>query len=855
MFSPDLIIVDAYGLIFRSYHAQIRLTNPHGQEIGAIYSFTSMLIKIIEQFSPKKFVIAFDSGGKNFRHELYSEYKANRPDVPLELINQLPLAQNASKSLNICSIVVPNTEADDVIASVTAMVIANNEKVLIISSDKDFMQLVSDDVQIYDPAKNTYYDTNKVIEKFEITPNQFRDYLSIIGDKSDNIPGVRGIGPKGAVTLLKTWNNLENIFINIDKIPSNKQKNQLTSYKEEALLSYKLVGLKSDLEFHIKYPELKWIPPTKLQISEFLQYHGFLSLENRTNKLFNYERQTESKVQSIFKKEELEKIMDLGREEGFLVLLFWQQKEELIALELSYNSDQSYVIYVEKKNRWWKAQIIKLLCNPEIINITYDLKGLLRAITDEKIEVKSVEDILLMFYSFNAGKIRNFSFTNILQKILLKAVEPKIGFLSSLLFKCYHELIKKLKENKTLSLYYDVDLPLTHVLFDMEVNGVTICKDVLNRLTEEFSQKLLKLEQEIFALSGEEFNLASPKQLGEILFEKLNLPHGKKSSKTKNYSTDVKELEKLSSQGFHIVDLIIHWRHFHKLINTYTASLVNQINDKTGRVHTHYMQTTTSTARLSSVNPNLQNIPIRTEEGKKIRQSFISAPGYKFVIIDYSQIELRILSSISKDLALQKAFKANKDIHKDTACQIFNLNPEDVTDEHRNKAKVINFSIIYGISSFSLAQRLKISNYDASNYIKNYFNKYSGIKKYMETIVDFAKKNGYVKNMIGRKCYIENINHSNHNLRSFAGRAAVNAPIQGTNADIMRLAMINLNKIIKNYDAKILLQIHDELVFEVKTEQVDELIPKIKNSMENIFLLDVPLVTRVYCQNNWNKEN
>lgn len=854
MFSPDLIIVDAYGLIFRSYYAQIRLTNNHGQEIGALYSFTSMLIKIIEQFSPKKFVIAFDSGEKNFRHKLYKEYKANRPDVPLELKKQFPLAQNASKALNICSIALDNTEADDVIASLTNIAITNNEKTLIISSDKDFMQLVSDNVQIYDPAKNTYYDINKVVEKFEITPNKFRDFLAIIGDKSDNISGVRGIGPKGAVNLLKTWNNLENIFINIDKISSNKQKNQLIQNKEEALLSYKLVGLKNDLELNINYSELKWSPPPKLQISEFLQYHGFLSLESRTNKLFNYERQAESKLNFVSKKEDLEKIIDLGREKGFLVILFWQQKEELIALELSVDSNQSYVIYVEEANRWWKDQIIKLLCNPEIINITYDLKGLLRVIMDEKIEAKSVEDILLMFYSFNAGKVKNFSFANILQKILLKPVEPKIGFLSILVLRCYHELIQKLKENKSLSLYYDVDLPLTHILFDMEVNGVTICKELLNSLTEEFSSKILKIEKEIFTLAGEEFNLASPKQLGEILFEKLNLPRGKKSKKTKNYSTDIKELEKLSFQGFHIVDLIIHWRHFQKLTNTYTDSLVNHINKKTGKVHTHYMQAATSTARLSSVNPNLQNIPIRTEEGKKIRQSFISSPDYKFVIIDYSQIELRILSTISKDPVLKKAFKDNKDIHKDTACQIFNLNPKDVTEKYRNNAKVINFSIIYGISSFSLAQRLKISNYEASRYIKNYFNKYPGIKKYIDTTIDFARKNGYVKNMIGRKCYIENINHSNHNLRSFAERVAINAPIQGTNADIMRLAMINLNKIIKNYDANILLQIHDELVFEVAAKQVDELMPKMKNSMENIFLLDVPLVTRVYCQDNWNKD-
>ena len=898
----NLSLIDASGFIWSAFHKLPQhLKNRDGIIINAVYGYCNSIIDLYQKLKPEQIIAVFDTKAKTFRSKIYKDYKANREAPPPELIPQFPIVREATDALGIPRIEMDGYEADDIIATYTKEAEKNGVTVTIVSRDKDLMQLVNKTTKMYDPYKNELVGIKEVKEKFGVDPSKMIDLQAVAGDSSDNIPGVSGIGVKIGAELINRFGNLENLLSNIDKIKQEKRRQKLIDDKDKALISKKLVTLKDDLDLKDRYNSNLFKGINQKTALEFFEKHGFKSLISRFKKKNENGTIGESKknnnkkylvIQSLEDLTNLEikikkkKIVSVDTETNSLNANLAQ----LVGISLSIKEDEAFYLpfkhNLNTDNKFKNLDLEKCLTilknileEKSIVKIGHNIKYDKIVLSNVGINLDPTDDTMLLSYVLDTGKFRH-NLDN-LAKIYLDHETIKYNDVvgvgkkektfdqvsineayiyaaedADITFKLYKILKKRIISEKLLSVYESIEKPLIGVLAKMEKEGVKIDVKQLRNLGSIFKKKILKIEKKIFKLSNIEFNIASPKQLGEVLFDKMGIKGGKKG-KSGSYSTNVDILENLSYQGHKIAKFLLEWRQISKLINTYTYSLINEVNKKTLRIHTSYSMAATNTGRLSSTDPNLQNIPIRTQEGKKIRNAFISDKGFKLVSLDYSQIELRLLAHIGKVEDLKKAFDKNIDIHKKTASQIFNVELKDVNDDLRRKAKTINYGIIYGISAFGLAKQLNIQRTEADLIIKEYFKNYKGILNYINETTDFCKKNGFVKTLFGRECYIEGINNKNSSFRNFAIRAAINAPIQGSAADIIKKAMINIYKFLKKKKtkSKMILQVHDELLFEMCESEINYLSMDIKKIMENSSLpeikLDIPLIVDIGQGSNW----
>ena len=888
--AKNFVLVDGSSYLYRAYYALPHLKNSDGDHTGAIYGVSNMLSKLLRTYNPSYLCVIFDAKGKNFRHEIYDQYKANRSSMPVELSQQVSPIIDLIKSLGIKILQVPDVEADDVIATLASQNYKDNIKVLISSGDKDLAQLVNSRVTLVNSMDEKILDTNGVIKKFGVTPEKIFDYLVLVGDASDNIPGVDKVGPKTAVSLLDKYDNLESIIENIDNIKGKVSEN-LSKSKDSIAIAKKLIELKKDVDIDLdleKYIISKRDESTlsdltsKYQLKTLSDSLGIEKVKTNTNlkksyKVINKELDFDKLLQKLVKK----KIFSFDTETTSLDPI----SAKLVGFSFSTSEGEGYYVpfgHAENNNINTKEDKIFMMLNElfskkELTVIGQNIKYDINVLSKYKITFKcKIEDTMLLSYIYNSsGKhdldslakkyldYEKIKYDDVVGSGSKQKVFSEIDISEAKTYACedaditlrlYNYFIEKLSKLKEqFALYNNVELPLLNVISQIEQNGVMIDHKSLQKQSIDLGERIASIEKDVYKLADQEFNIGSPKQLQDIFYNQLKLPIIKKTPKGQP-STNEDVMQELSLQH-DLPKLILQYRNLSKLKNTYTDKLGTQINDKTHRLHTSYNQTVTITGRLSSSNPNLQNIPIKTDDGKKIRKTFITTKENKILSADYSQIELRVMAHISKDKSLIKSFLNGEDIHSATAIEVFSLKNKTPSQDERRAAKAINFGLIYGISSFGLSKQLKINNNDAKDYIEKYFIKYEGVRDFMDKIKKDAKKMGFVSTMLGRRVYVPNITHSNFQIRSAAERTAINAPIQGTAADILKVAMIDIAKWIdkENAPVKIIMQVHDELVFEVNKSFVEEANSKISDLMANCFKLDVPLLVDIGVGDNWDK--
>lgn len=907
--NSTLFLIDGSTFIFRAYFAMYKASQNRGSGFsrsdglptGAVMAFCNMMWKIItngiENIHPSHIAVVFDTKEKTFRSDIYPSYKANRDAPPEDLIPQFPLIHRAVEAFNIKSISKPGFEADDIIATYSKQANEVGAKTIIISGDKDLMQLVNDNVVMYDPmpSRERFIDIEGVIEKFGVPPNKVVDVQSLAGDSTDNIPGVPGIGLKIAAELINEYETLENLLDNAESIKQTKRRENLISHANDARISYQLALLNSSTPLDLILDDLSYRQLDHEKILSFSKEMEFSNLEKRIDSWFsnsdkntNFDRSNpQIKKNNTSNISPLTQYIEIRDPDTFNNVFnkLIESKEIFIdipseysgEISLTINGDNIYSIFLDKEKSEEKIvennlfeKVKYILEDPSIKKIFFDYKSALYLLERYSLSINAAEDLSLLAYVTNNGKIKNeltalaafykneISIFEEIEKKIINKIELTSHERVYLIHKIWHHLTIKILSGGAIQVYELIEKPLIKILFEIENKGIKVDKSVLDELSFKFGTKIKQLEKKIYILSGQEFNVASPKQLGEILFDKLELKGGKKN-KSGAWGTGIDILEDLSLLGYEIADNIIEWRQLTKLKTTYTDSIPNFINKTTQRVHTQFSQSLTSTGRLSSSSPNLQNIPIRTYEGKQIRSAFVADDDHVFLSADYSQIELRVLAHVAEIEQLRNTFLKDLDIHKMTAASIFNIEIEDVTEEMRYQAKSINFGIIYGISAFGLAKQLKIPRHDAKKFIDDYLLRFPGIKQYMDRTIDMVKTNEYTSTMFGRRCYFPDINSRNHAIRSFNERAAINAPIQGSAADIIKRAMIKIYDAIASHKlkSKMILQIHDELVFEVPIDEVEIMKSLVTENMENatkpLMNFSVPLKIDMSISNSWDQ--
>ncbi len=886
----QLVVVDLMSFIFRAFYAiRHNLTAPDGTPTNAISGVLSMLQKLFASYPHAHFFIARDSKGPNFRHEIYEEYKANRTEPPEELIPQFDLIDKLIRKMNLPFLELPGVEADDIIGSICTQWVDEFEEILVASGDKDLMQFVGNGVKIVDTMKGKTYDEEGVFEKMGVRPDQIVDYLSMVGDTSDNIPGMKGIGAKGAAKLLAEHGTLDECIKQKDTFKGKKLTEAFSTYLDQGLLSKKLIQIKTDCDLGVEPKDTEFHFYPSPDLIEYLTSLGFKTI---VQKLQDLARQTDSSNEGEFKiietskpKVELKKeIVDSKNFKNILdkikakkSLSFHTEytdenflERKILAVSVSLDEKVSYIFpfaTVEENlseeeehqllNAVWSNKDVEIITEHSKRDVRHSLIKMI------KFQAKIFDVTLAHFVSSSSN---NHNLSALSKKILehdmidigkKRINEEDVSFeqltdvmaeRSYVSFLIAQELKKDLKDKDLTKVYDDIDEKLILVLAEMEKEGILLNSKYLEKLEVEFQKIIDDIEKDVAkevkaqGIELENLNLRSPKQVSELLFEELNYPV---ITKTKTgYSTASEVLEELDARAIGpIPGLILKYREIDKLQSTYVKTLPKLVNPISKRIHTNFSQHTAQTGRLSSVNPNLQNIPARTEQGKKIRKAFIATPGNLLLSADYSQVELRLLAHFSEDPTMLKAFKENQDIHRQTAAEVLGKDPNKITKAERESAKAVNFGLMYGQSSFGLARQLGISRKEAKEYITNYFNRFGKVKGYLDSLKELAEEKGYSETMFGRKRFLPDIRSTNRNIKSGAERIAINSPIQGTAADILKLAMININKIMdsKSYKSKLLLQIHDELVFEVFEDELQEVQSLVQKEMEGVVKLKVPL--------------
>ena len=892
MSKEKLLLVDGSSYLYRAFHALPDLRSSDGRPTGAIYGVLNMLQKLIKSERPDYLSVIFDTPVKTFRHDIFPEYKANRQKTPEDLIAQIEPLHQAIINLGLPLIAIDGVEADDVIGTLAMEAEKKNIRTLIATGDKDMAQLVTDNIHLIDTMKDKRMGPAEVLEKFGILPERFIDYLTLAGDTSDNIPGVEKVGPKTAIKWINEYGSLEGVIQNADQI-KGKIGDNLNAALDQLDLFKTLVTIKCDVQTDSNFSDLIIGESNEDLLYEQLSDLGLHGLIKQFD-IQSPEKKpdVESNYHTIRTKNELDELIEVMKKARYIsfdteTTSLDYMNAELVGVSIALKPNEAFYIPINHNYEGVEKQLeehfvleaLKPFLESDEIpkighnlkydrhilqNLGIDLKGklldtmLFSYVNNSTITRHNLDAVSKRYLNINptsyedvAGKgAKQIPFSEVSIEVASEYASEDAD-ISLKLYEHIEPLVQK--ETKLAKLYSEIEGPLIYTLGDIERNGVLIDSEKLNQQSKELEAKILELEQKVQKSAGENFNLGSPKQLQEILYEKLGLPVIKKTPKGQP-STAESVLQQLS-MDFPIVQDILSYRAISKLKSTYTDKLPKMVNSNTGRVHTSYHQAVTATGRLSSSDPNLQNIPIRSEEGRRIREAFIAPDGYKILAADYSQIELRIMAHLSRDQGLMDAFAKGQDIHQATAAEIFSTNIDEVTANQRRSAKAINFGLIYGMSAFGLSKQLQITRAEAQNYIEQYFDRYPQVKHYMDETKQSAKKMGYVETVFGRRLYLADIESSNYQRRQYAERSAINAPMQGTAADLIKMAMILLHQKIReeSFEAKIIMQVHDELVIEVNENQSDELSEITTSVMSEISKLDVDLKVDADIGNNWDE--